>query len=102
MLEREKIASNERIKAAELAQQRELELLKLNAVEVEEPGAPGPDGKPTKGTSKKRVMDSTAAIMESMGQLSGMVAQLGAHLSAPTEIVRGPDGRAVGTRKVVN
>lgn len=93
-IEREKIASNERIKLAELAQQRELEILKLNAIEVEEQSSEtDAEGKPKGGTkTKRRVVDGSTAMIE----------KLVAMLSAPVEIVRGPDGKAVGTRRRVN
>jgi hypothetical protein len=98
-LQQEQIASNERIKAAELKQQRELELLKLNMTDVQA----GEDGEP------KPVDATTAMLMDGLGRLGEGVSRLGemfagmqAMMNAPTEIVRGPDGKAMGTRKVVN
>jgi hypothetical protein len=94
-IEREKIASNERIAEADRAQQRELELAKLSATEVED-SEPGPDGKPKK-TGKKRIVDNSQAMMEQMAQI---MSQLAASQNTNVEIVRGPDGRATGTRRV--
>jgi hypothetical protein len=76
---------------AKLAQDRELELLKLGMTDRE-----GADG-------EAKPVDATASmLMDGLTRLGEMVGGLSASMSAPTEIVRGPDGRAVGTRKVVN
>lgn len=89
--EAQKVQLDYQYKMAALNQTRELELLKLGMTEV-----PMADG-------ETKPVDSTAAMMmEAIGKLGEMVTGLGAHMSAPTEIVRGPDGRAIGTRKVVN
>ena len=40
--------------------------------------------------------------MDGLGKLGEMVAQMNAMMTAPVEIVRGPDGKAMGTRKVLN
>jgi hypothetical protein len=96
-IESMRIASAERIKAAELAQQRELELAKLSATEVED-SEPGTDGKPKK-TGKKRIVDNSQAMMEQMAQIMQAIA---AGQNSSIEIVRGPDGRATGARKVMN
>jgi hypothetical protein len=76
---------------AKLAQDRELELLKLGMTDRE-----GADG-------EAKPVDATASmLMDGLTRLGEMVGGLSASMTAPTEIVRGPDGRAVGTRKVVN
>jgi hypothetical protein len=93
-LEREKLASTERIEFAKLAQQRELELLKIGMAETDTLETDD-EGKPV----KKPADHTTAMLMDGLNRLGDMVGGLAAHLSAPTEIVRGPDGRAVGTRK---
>jgi hypothetical protein len=100
ILQREKIASEERAKQAELAFKKydtdtkaRLEMMKLSQVETEEDGPPDAEGKPTK--TKVKVVDNSAMLMDA-------IQSLGAMLSAPTEIVRDPQGRAVGTRRVVN
>jgi hypothetical protein len=100
ILQREQIASVERQKQAELAFKKydtdtkaRLEMMKLSQVETEEDGPPDAEGKPTK--TKVKVIDNSAMLMDA-------IQSLGAMLSAPTEIVRDPQGRAVGTRRVVN
>jgi hypothetical protein len=82
---------------ADLAQKREIELAKLSATEVED-SEPGPDGKPKK-TGKKRIVDNSQAIMEQMAQVMQAIA---ASQNSSVEIIRGPDGRATGARKVMN
>jgi hypothetical protein len=100
ILQQEQIASAERLKEAELAFKKydtdtkaRLEMMKLSQVETEEDGPPDAEGKPTK--TKVKVVDNSAMLMDA-------IQSLGAMLSAPTEIVRDPQGRAVGTRRVVN
>lgn len=75
-----------------LAQQRELELMKLGMVEK------------TDGEGNAVTVDSnTDAIMRTMDAFGQTLAQLAASMNAPTEIVRDPaTGRAIGSRKVVN
>jgi hypothetical protein len=111
-----KIQSAERIKLAELdlkkqelAQQMQIELLKLQAASAEAEEAanakPGPDGKPAKAKPKGNrvlVVDNSSSIMSGLNTLAQGMERLSAHLTAPTEIVRGEDGKAIGTRKVVN
>ena len=82
---------------AKLAQDRELALLQIGMAD-KETGETGEDGEPV----KKPVDATTAMLMDGLTKLGEMVGGLSASMSAPTEIVRGPDGRAVGTRKVVN
>ena len=54
-------------------------------------------------TGNKSADDATAMLMEGLAKLGEMVSGLGAHMSAPTEIVRDPaTGKVVGTRKVMN
>jgi len=82
---------------AKLAQDRETALLQMNMAERDS-SEKDADGKPV-----KKPVDATAAMMmDGLERLGQMVNGLSASLTAPTEIVRGPDGRAVGTRKVVN
>lgn len=77
-------------KYTELAQKREIELLKLGMVEKE-------DG--TGGTVT--VDNNTDAIMQTMQQFGATLATLAASMNAPTEIIRDPaSGRAIGARKV--
>jgi hypothetical protein len=40
--------------------------------------------------------------MSGLNTIAQGMERLSAHLTAPTEIVRGEDGKAIGTRKVVN
>lgn len=82
---------------AKLRQDRELALIQIGMAD-KETGETGEDGEPV----KKPVDATTAMLMDGLTKLGEMVGGLSASLSAPTEIVRGPDGRAVGTRKVVN
>jgi SpoVK/Ycf46/Vps4 family AAA+-type ATPase len=82
---------------AKLQQERELALLQIG-MQDKETGETGEDGEPV----KKPVDNTTAMLMDGLNKLGEMVGGLAAHMSAPTEIVRGPDGRAVGTRKVLN
>lgn len=82
---------------AKLAQDRELALLQMGMAERES-SEKDEDGKPV----KKPVDATSAMLMDGLQRLGEMVGGLSASMSAPTEIVRGPDGRAVGTRKVVN
>jgi hypothetical protein len=96
-LERLKQSHEDRRFFADLAQKRELELAKLSATEVED-SEPGPDGKPKK-TGKKRIVDNSQAIMEQMAQVMQAIA---ASQNSSVEIIRGPDGRATGARKVMN
>lgn len=93
LIEQMKIDSTERIKAAELAQQRELELLKLGMTEQKDE-----EGNPT----SKPVDATVSMLMEGMDKLGKMVETLGAMQAAPVEVVRGPDGKMVGARRVVN
>lgn len=82
---------------AKLRQDRELALIQIGMAD-KETGETGEDGEPV----KKPVDATTAMLMDGLTKLGEMVGGLSASMSAPTEIVRGPDGRAVGTRKVVN
>jgi len=102
--ERDKFMAELQFKMWEAQQKFALERDKLNTVDVEEEqeGPPGPDGKPKKTKSKVRVVDNSAAVMQGIGKLGEAIAQMSASLTAPTEIVRDQNGRAVGTRKVVN
>jgi len=59
--------------------------------------------KAAEGKPVKKPVDATAAMMmDGLGKLGEMVAQMNAMMSAPVEIVRGADGKAMGTRKVLN
>lgn len=89
-------AENQRF-FAKLQQDRELALLQMGMAERES-SEKDADGKPV-----KKPVDATAAMMmDGLGKLGEMVAQMNAMMTAPVEIVRGPDGKAVGTRKVLN
>lgn len=80
-------------KYTELAQKREIELLKLGMVEKEA----------GEGGGKVTVDSNTDAIMQTMQQFGNTLATLAASLNAPTEIVRDPaTGKAIGSRKVMN
>ncbi len=82
-------------KYAQLAQQREIELLKIGL--KDRTLGEGEDA------TTVTVDHATDAVMEGMQKLGEMVTALSASLNAPTEIVRDPaTGRAMGTRKVVN
>jgi len=82
---------------AKLQQDRELELLKMGMAERDS-SETDENGDPV-----KKPVDATAAmLMDGLTRLGEMVGGLSASMTAPTEIVRGPDGRAVGTRKVMN
>lgn len=86
----------------ELAQQREIELLKLGMKDMGNPdGTTQPKDK--LDLIAESLMASTNAVMQAMSQVQQGQQALAAHLSAPTEIVRDPaTGKAVGTRKIVN
>jgi hypothetical protein len=47
------------------------------------------------------VMEGLAMLGQMMQQQSALLARIEAAQTAPTEIVRGPDGRAIGARKVL-
>jgi hypothetical protein len=80
-------------KYTELAQKREIELLKLGMVEKET----------GEGGGRVTVDSNTDAIMQTMQQFGNTLATLAASMNAPTEIVRDPvTGKAVGSRKVMN
>lgn len=86
----------------ELAQQREIELLKIGMKDMANPdGSTQPKDK--LDLIAESLMASTNAVMAAMGQVQQGQQALAAHLSAPTEIVRDPaTGKAVGTRKILN
>ena len=86
----------------ELAQQREIELLKLGMKDMGNPdGTAQPKDK--LDLIAESLMASTQAVMQAMSQVQQGQHALAMHLSAPTEIVRDPaTGKAVGTRKVLN
>ncbi len=89
-------AENQRF-FAKLAQDRELALLQMGMAERES-SEKDADGNPV----KKPVDATSAMLMDGLKQLGDMIGGLTAHMSAPVEIVRGADGKAVGTRKVMN
>ncbi len=77
------------------------------AIGVAQGAAKAADGATAKPAPKAPA--NAAAIMDGLGMLAQMVQQQGqalsavvAHIGAPKEIVRGPDGKAVGVRTVVN
>lgn len=95
--EREKLALEYQFKQAELAQTREIELLKLGKTEMDT-GEVDENGKP-----KRKTVDSTATmLMDGLNKLGEMIGGMQAAMAAPVEIVRGPDGKAMGTRRVLN
>ena len=82
---------------AKLKQDRELTLLQMGMAERDSAE------KDEEGNAVKKPVDATSAmLMDGLQKLGEMVGGLSAAMSAPTEIVRGPDGRAVGTRKAMN
>lgn len=60
-----------------------------------------PEGGGEKPTTSNAVMDGLNMIAQMMAQQSAVLAQVAAATSAPKEIVRGPDGRALGVRTVM-
>lgn len=100
-LGRQKNAQDYALGKEKLAMQRNLEVLAAGGVESE-----GEDGQPEALT---RTDAGIKAVMEGINVLGQMSATQQATLdqivrvvSAPNELVRGADGRAVGSRKVVN
>ena len=83
---------------AKLQQDRELALAQMAQTEVEEDDGKGGKKKTVKSKADVNT-DRLAELVSQQGQLLASIAQ---SLNAETQIVRGPDGRAVGTRKVVN
>jgi hypothetical protein len=70
----------------------------------EEPGE-GPEGQEgpeeaPKGVTTNAVMEGLQMLGQMMAQQSAILAQVASAVSAPKEIVRGPDGRAMGVRVV--
>jgi len=53
------------------------------------------------GVTTNAVMEGLQMLGQMMAQQSAILAQVASAVSAPTEIVRGPDGRAIGARKVL-
>ncbi|MGL4811895.1 MAG: hypothetical protein ACRCXM_08965 [Beijerinckiaceae bacterium] len=51
-------------------------------------------------TTANQVMEGLSALMQMMSQQSAALATIAAVVSAPKEIVRGPDGRAMGVRTI--
>jgi hypothetical protein len=90
------------MRQTELAQQREIELLKLGMKDMAvADGTTQPKDK--LDLIAESLMASTQAVMQAMNQVQQGQQSLAQHLSAPTEIVRDPaTGKAVGTRKVLN
>jgi hypothetical protein len=82
-------------KMAALAQQREIELLKLGMQDrVGEDGVAQPADK---------VDIAAGMLMEGLERLGALTAQMASVMNAPTEIVRDPvTQRAIGARKVLN
>ena len=96
--EAEKFNAEMQFRYAELAMKREIELLKLNAVDQQ---TTGPDGKPTKAV-KSRVDVNNDALVNAVQAMQGAIAAMTSQMNAPVEIVRDPaTGKAVGTRKVM-
>lgn len=100
--EREKLQAEYQFKMMELAQKRELELLKMGMQEGE-----GEDGKKSVKSKadmhNEKMTESVALLQQALAELQSNMGQLGQMMSAPTEIVRDPaTGRAIGTRKVLN
>lgn len=116
-IQREEIASRERIEMAKLAQDRELEIMRMSVVdeETDDAGPPSADGKATgpKKKTKRRIIETMGPrqneILAGFGALSNAVQQLALRMErveatsgAEVQIIRGPDGRATGARKVLN
>jgi hypothetical protein len=53
-----------------------------------------------KGVTTNAVMEGLQMLGQMMAQQSAILAQVASAVSAPKEIVRGPDGRAMGVRVV--
>ena len=71
------------------------------------PGAPGEDDDEAEGpeaapqgVTTNAVMEGLTVLGQMMAQQSAALATIAAAVSAPKEIVRGPDGRALGVRSV--
>lgn len=88
VIEREKIASNERIKAAELAQKRELELLKQGMVQ--------PDG------SFTNLVPDMGPLVQSMQVIMEQIGNLQAAQSAPKRVIRDENGDVIGVETVTD
>lgn len=64
-------------------------------------GQEGPEEAPTgSGVTTNAVMEGLNMLGQMMAQQSAILAQVASAVSAPKEIVRGPDGRAMGVRVV--
>lgn len=84
-------------KYTELSQERELELLKLGMQERDS-GELDAEGNPI-----KKPVDATAAmLMDGLGKLGEALDKMHQSSNAPVEVVRGPDGKMIGARRVVN
>ena len=82
-------------KYTELSQERELELLKLGMQERAS-GELDAEGNPI-----KKPVDATAAmLMDGLGKLGEALDKMHQSSNAPVEVVRGPDGKMIGARKV--
>ncbi len=96
--ERYKTDQEMQFKYAQLAQQRELELLKMGATESEEAGE---DGQPVKRLKSKDQMHSDT-IMHGFTTLGAMLAKMQENMNAPKMILRDENGRAAGVQPIVN
>lgn len=102
---REQIASDERIAREKLMSEQRLAVLKDGGVETQdENGETVVKSKADLGT--EATMQAIAGIGQLIAQQGQAMSQglqlLAATLSAPTELVRGPDGKAIGTRRVTH
>lgn len=102
--EREKFDKEMLFRYAELAQKRDIELMKIGAQRQAaraKAKADGEDGEESEANGSSEIempgIDASAAIL---ARLSDMMMQMHRSMNAPTEIVRDEQGRAIGTRKV--
>jgi hypothetical protein len=94
MAETERMEAEDRRHATKLEMDRQIALINAAAGAMTAqpaPGMPQADPAPDAGAQMN------AALLDMMGRLEGVAAMM----AAPREIVRGPDGRAVGVRAVV-
>ena len=69
--------------------------------EMGEGGEMDEEAEKPKPMTTETVMEGLAMLGQMMQQQSALLARIEAAQTAPTEIVRGPDGRAIGARKVL-
>lgn len=109
-IELEKIASQERIAMAKLAQERELAMVNMSMVDVETDDGPGEDGKPRKsrrkvyepmGPKQDEIVAGFGAMIQSMQAMVSQMQELQRWQMAPSEIEVDPVTGRKRARKVM-